>query len=315
MKNKERKIYIGIAGNITINLLKRKWKCLVDGCEENSINSHLLQRNGILNSIAENGHLIEIKLTDIFKFKANQTPISFNFVGVKKAFTKPVFCAKHDSEIFKEIENEYINFESYKTFILLSYRVTLAELRKKEFAVERQNRLINSQTLKGILNEGIHKNQIKDYKLGIEDLKVSKKHLESEINSPQENFVFIKLEFPYLETYASALFNVTNYPALDNVFIHIIPHSNKLIVIIGYYKKHTNIWIKNYIESWKNLESKNLGEKLTELFVNHIENWGISPKIYKTIDDNLKKQFIDNYMNYLNPKYPKHKIDLFKNVT
>jgi len=315
MNKNQRKIYQRIAGQITINLLNKKWKCLVEECDENSINSHYLQRNGILNSLTENGHLIEIKLADIFKFDENKIPISFNQIGIKKAFSKPIFCAKHDSEIFNEIENQEIDFDSYKTFILLSYRVTSAELRKKEFAIERQKRLLNAQTLKGILNEQIHENQIKDYNLGVEDLKITKRDLELELKKPQDNFKFIKLEFPLIETYSSAIFNVTNYPPLDNVFIHTIPHSNQLIVLIGFNKNYTNKWIENYVESWQKLKPENLGEKLTELFIEHIENWGISPKVYRTIDNKLKNEFIESYMTYMIQEYPKNKINLFKNVT
>ena len=291
MNSNQRKLYTRIAGKITINLLNKKWECHVEGCDENSINSHYLQRNGILNSITENGHLIEIKLTDIFKFKTNEPPISFNQIGIKKAFSKPVFCSKHDSEIFKEIEKKEIDFNSYRTFILLSYRVTSAELQKKEFAIERQNRLLNAQTLKGILNEEAHRNQIKEYNLGAEDLKIAKKNLEVELKDPQDNFEFIKLEFQYIETYSSAIFNVLNYPPLHHVYIHVIPYSEKLIVIIGFNKNYTNKWIENYVKSWQTIEPENLGEKLTELFVDHIENWGISPKVYRSIDKKLKNQF------------------------
>lgn len=190
MNNEQRKVYLRIAGKITINLLNKKWKCLAEDCEESSINSHYLQRNGIVNSLTENGHLIEIKLADIFKFEKNKIPISFNQIGIKKAFSKPLFCAKHDSEIFYEIENKQIDFDSYKTFILLSYRVTSAELRKKEFAIERQKRLLSAQTLKGILNEQNHINQIKDYNLSAEDLEITKKNLELELKEPQDNFEY-----------------------------------------------------------------------------------------------------------------------------
>ena len=34
------------------SLVKRKWKCMCPNCNENAINSHLLQRNGILNNVA-----------------------------------------------------------------------------------------------------------------------------------------------------------------------------------------------------------------------------------------------------------------------
>lgn len=34
--------------------------CIVGGCTENAINSHLLQKNGIINLIAENQHVRQV---------------------------------------------------------------------------------------------------------------------------------------------------------------------------------------------------------------------------------------------------------------
>ena len=41
-------------------------------------------------------HLIEIKLTDIFKIEKNKIPISFNQIGIKKAFSESAVSAKID---------------------------------------------------------------------------------------------------------------------------------------------------------------------------------------------------------------------------
>jgi len=50
----DRKI-LEVTQGIFKNVKSKTWKCLIEGCENNAINSHLLQRNGILNYITENG--------------------------------------------------------------------------------------------------------------------------------------------------------------------------------------------------------------------------------------------------------------------
>ena len=133
--NKDR-TYKKIVSQISINLKKKKWQCLVDDCQKPSINSHLLQKNGILSSISENNHVIETKLVEPFKWEKNKLPIQMSLIGQKNAFSWPIFCDEHDTKLFNEIENKTIDLNSYNTFLLLSYRVTTAEIRKKEIGIE-----------------------------------------------------------------------------------------------------------------------------------------------------------------------------------
>ena len=44
-----------------------KWPCLHPDCQASAINSHLLQRNGILNNVAENGHLCEMRKPNVYE--------------------------------------------------------------------------------------------------------------------------------------------------------------------------------------------------------------------------------------------------------
>ena len=37
------------------------WTCICSNCNNHTINSHLLQRHGILDNLAENGHMFELK--------------------------------------------------------------------------------------------------------------------------------------------------------------------------------------------------------------------------------------------------------------
>ena len=116
---------------ITKNVHTMRHHCQVDGCEEAAINSHLLQRNGILNNIAENNHLIEARPTDFFKWNAIDCPIEFRQVGINQAISLSVFCDKHDTELFKKIEQGNLDLGDYETQLLLSYRVVCAEIVRK----------------------------------------------------------------------------------------------------------------------------------------------------------------------------------------
>ena len=138
-----------ILSKIRRNVEKKKWECIVDDCNEQSTNSHLLQKNGILNNIAEEGHVIELKPTDTYRRNAKIPNIEMKSVGIKKALSLKLFCKKHDDAIFKEIETHPLSFDNYRTHLLLSYRVVCAEIRKKEVTFENFKRILNANTLKG----------------------------------------------------------------------------------------------------------------------------------------------------------------------
>src|SRR5436190_16641801 len=121
-----------IIAQITKNLKNKKWNCLIDGCDEVAINSHLIQQNGLLSNITYNGHLVELKMMDANKWDNKKLPFEFGTVGIKQALSHKVFCNKHDTEIFKPIEKDDENFDSYEAFLLFSYRAVCAEIRKKE---------------------------------------------------------------------------------------------------------------------------------------------------------------------------------------
>lgn len=55
-----------IISTIENNVKKIKFKCSEQGCSEHAINSHLLQKNGVLNTISDNGHLIQLRTKKCF---------------------------------------------------------------------------------------------------------------------------------------------------------------------------------------------------------------------------------------------------------
>lgn len=291
-----------IIAQIHKNVSKKKWKCILNNCSETAINSHLLQRNGILNNVAYLGHIIEVKASDIHSWSPKKPPITMKRTGVNNAFSIPLFCNYHDTTIFKHIESGSIDFNNYKTQLLLSYRVVCAEIRKKEISLEIHNRILNSSNLIGHIDIEITKAFLEGTSLGIKDLFFYKELLEKELENEDQQIYFKLFQYPLIKTYASATFSPLDYLTIDPkqenpfvaVYTHIIPYDNKLNIIVGYHKKYITDWIIKYVESWNNLSPDQLGKKITNLYAAHIENWGISPIIF----NNIKKSTIDKFMKY-----------------
>ena len=301
-----------IIANIIKNVNNKKWDCIIDGCAEKAINSHLLQQNGILDNVSTEGHLIEYKQTDPFTWRKDVPPFEMKKIGKKKAFSLPLFCNNHDTTIFKEIEKHPIDLEHYRVHLLLSYRVVCAEIRKKEINVEQFKRILNAESLKG----GGGSKQIELAKegneLGIKDLEKYKKLFEEELDNETSQFTFKVYEYPFLDIYGSAIFSPIDYFITDpkqvaplySVFIHVIPYNDKTYIIVGYANDYVDDWIKRYVDSWKNLEEEDFEKHLTKLFAAHIENWGMSPDLLAEIkEENLKKfkKYIALNANNLSP--------------
>ncbi len=282
----------------TIN--SKKWDCLINNCNSAAINSHLLQQNGILNHIAENGHLIEVKISDANNWNENVSPIEFKKIGISKAISLKVFCSKHDTNLFKDIEMINASFGTYKSFLLFSYRALCAEIRKKHTTIETFKKLLTATSLVGKINAEYAQTFIYGSEMGINELNKLKQIFESEIETNTDAFTFKTYRYNKIDVYASALFspfkheiaNPNDFEQLENVFIHIIPNENEILIITGYHNSFTSDWIINFVNSWGNLNEIELEEKLTDLFAVRIENWGMSPKLFSEIKLENKLKYI-----------------------
>lgn len=266
-------------------LVKTKWKCMCPNCNENAINSHLLQKNGILNHVAENGHLYEMRGQNVYNLRNTDVLMEPQKVGINHAISFPLFCDKHDSSLFKPIEGNCIDFDDYRTQLLFSYRSICSEIRKKQFNIERFQLLTENQEKFDVLLWT---------KLSICDLNTYKKLVEENLNESERKFTFLHLTYPFLPVYASGV--TSNYfideennsymehiaiePMLDSIFINIIPQHKSLEIIIGYSNDHIHENLLNYIKSWENLSWEKLQQQIWNLFEHSIETWGISPSFY-----------------------------------
>lgn len=289
-----------IIAQISKNLKDKKWNCLIDACDVVAINSHLIQQNGLLNNITYNGHLVELKMIDANKWDSKKPPFEFGTVGIKQALSHKVFCNKHDTEIFKPIEKDGKNFDSYEAFLLFSYRAVCAEIRKKEVNIEQFTRMLNANSLIGKIDPEYINLNIEGNKLGVDDLLVLKKELEQEIENNTDKYKYFVYKYPKLEVYASAVFSANDLnifsdvsePDLDNIYLHFLPLEDEFLILVGYHSELVSEKIISYCNSWENLSLENLQKKLTTLFVTNVENWGLSTELYKTLSDQNKSTYI-----------------------
>lgn len=289
--------------------------CLHNNCEKNAINSHLLQKNGIINNIALDGHVIELGDTDFFK---EENKVSqHKKIGINQAFSLKLFCNEHDTELFKSIEQSEINFYNYRTSLLLSYRALCAEIRKKEINIEFFNWVLNQHNL-NIDTEFINI-FLQGTVIGKRDLEFFKTHLECEILSHQislPKFKFEVFEYSYIPVCASAIItfenqcnlsiNVDPFAITPVTFISVVPYKNKTTIICGYSINHTDNNLHAFIESWRNLTDVEFQISMTKLLAGHIETWCMSPSYFAKIPKNIKANFLNNWdsniMNFAHEK-------------
>lgn len=314
-----------IIGKIHKNVQKKSWPCMCTGCDKPAINSHLLMRNGILNYVVEDGHLYELRSDSPEAFRKEKLPISFKKVGINQSISFPLFCNEHDTSLFKEIEDGGVDYTSYRHMALYSYRALSAEIRKKEITTERERRITESSTIKGLLGTSVTENFSRSYKQGlrgIRDLEYYKEQILSDLNTGTKSFIFLSREIPLKGIYASTISSIfasteeTMFaPILNTFFFHLIPLENASWLVIGYHQEHTNDKIIEYANRWMEAPIEIIGKMLTALFC-QIETWGMSPSVYAKLNpDNLRAYYakLETSLNTVN-QTPLEDINLFEGI-
>ena len=99
--------------------------CVYFGCREKPINSHLIPENVL--RIYFGGHCNEFSLDDQVS--------SWQFIktGIGKAGVLPVFCVRHDNDLFKSIDRPDINFDSVEQLFLLALRAVAFSFRRTQY--------------------------------------------------------------------------------------------------------------------------------------------------------------------------------------
>lgn len=269
------------------------WQCMAPKCKKKSISSHVLQKNGILSSIANQRHLIEAKPSTFWELK-EKSATNFSKIGINDAFTFPGFCSEHDNSIFKSIESKQIDFTNYNVQLLFSYRGLCQEIRRK-------------QIVKNLLNQAIkHRDDFKtivitenfeDFRDGLEagirNLNYFKSLIEEDIRKQKKSFIFWTIFRPLSEICTSAPLNIkepnekdANFDSYEEykkknlrkknatTFVNIFPSSLNSVWIVGEHKEYPSSYTKELLKSnWQKI--------LTDLIVLRMEYWCMSEQLYQ----------------------------------
>ncbi|MBL0127056.1 MAG: hypothetical protein IPP83_06275 [Flavobacteriales bacterium] len=272
------------------NVNSKSWPCLYPGCQEVAINSHLLQRNSVLSTLVENGHLYELSTAGSFQLEPGRIR-EFKLTSAKKALSEPLFCNHHDHSVFLPIESNDSDWTAYVNQILFAYRSTCSELRKKQRAIETGRRRAQSNILSASWAQSRGPQTVEEMRMGIADLEHFKRDMEEDILSGTNHFEFVTCDFPILDVCASAVFTPVVNPIASMIpeepvsteFLNIIPTNGRLKVIVGHHKIHVDSPTLSHVHEWSKMDAEALEQKLTNLFASRLETWCLSPRLYRQI--------------------------------
>lgn len=303
MINKDKKKVLQIFSNIHKRVCQLSLPCMCTGCSEPSINSHLLQKKGILSKVFESGHMYEPRPSNIFQEKFINNPSELKMVGVEQALSVHTFCKTHDENIFGEIEKGNLELNNYRHSLLLSYRTVCAEARRKEYEVKVYRKFIESNTIRQMVNakqlDGLERIQC-GFKLGQRDLLSYRSKIEKELEQPKNGYMFYHKEFSISGIYCSTTLSLGNIldtnleKPLDLFLLHVIPTENKTHIVLGFDKNCESNWAKLYFQELMSKDDNTIEEYLTSLLI-RTDGWGISPSVYEELSKDKISQFFKLY--------------------
>jgi hypothetical protein len=273
--------------------------CFHPNCIEKSINSHILQKNGILSLISEDRHVMQLIINQF-----NEPSIYIKEVGLNDAFSFNCFCNEHDTNLFQQIEKSDIDFEDYRSCLLFTLRTIYYEKFKKLVNVDmysclesNHSNLYDLRMLRGMsLNESI----------GLVDIDRTETLIWNDLTNNSESYVFRIREIATKEICLSSFYTYETSEELNfyqlmnrkpkeeviDIFVTFFPYKDKSIFMMGFKKVDEKI-VSEYVDSFFTDSEEKLESKITNLMLFQCETWAMSPSLYNKRlkgNDNIFKE-------------------------
>lgn len=276
--------------------------CMYPDCTERAINSHIMQKNGILSSIAEDQHLWE---SGVNHFKAEY--IGFQKKGINKIYTFLGFCNTHDTEVFKKIESkDKIDFNDYESCLLFALRTACNEYRIKEIVIKQQECILSHPDTE---SNGMLEVSVEQSKIGLQDLSFQIDSMWDDLQNKTESFVFEHREIELFELCLNSIYTYDTSQEIQNhiivhgkdmertseIFISLFPYRDKSILLMGYHKEDT-AKLKSFVNLFFKENEKRLKRRLSSLITFNCETWVCSNKLYKSKFEGLDSEFFKSML-------------------
>lgn len=280
-----------------------------DECRLPIKNAHSIQRQGSLKYLEKTTN----KNSFIYSHTDRQFNKKYDFldlkpIGRKDASTFFGFCEFHDTELFKEIENdpESTDIENDLHCFLHTYRSFSHSYHRKyeEFKLFTSN----NPEVKKYLNKMYQNTQeeiLNGIKLALQDLESPKKRLDDLlINKKFSELTYYCYEYPYRcpitcsgvtspsHFKSSQPFNLSNdsNDKYSNIFTTVLPLKNKTLIILSTFSDDFEA-IK-YLEEFEEIPYElEFQRYLSFHIINNLENVYISPIFYDKKDFRWKQSY------------------------
>lgn len=302
------------------NVKRRARKCLIEGCSEWAINSHVIQQKGILNKISESGFVYR-PIPDGFN-----KCIKFTKVSIKKPCTYKILCKKHDSEIFKNIEKGDVDFLDPRSLLLLSYRAVLAEIVKLENILTATKLEVEDKHLMAHVNDEKFDVHVKEKEAHISRLYSYKCLLEEDVyGSEIKNFIFLTRVVDRVQLCASSIFSdarggfldVVKFKGLDIAFLpevvfNIVPvDSDKSILSLGFLKRY-DPYISSFLKSLPYGSPEETESLINDILLRSINYWFSSPSFYEEFIKGRERELSEQIKEAVSNRMCRLGLNLFK---
>jgi hypothetical protein len=278
--------------NCKVKAIKEISRCFHPDCSKKSINSHILQKNGILSNLEKDRHLMEMRINP-FRDEIHH----FEKIGINVAYSFNCFCNEHDTDLFKKIETDEIDFNDYESLLLFTLRTVynekfrkLVNHRMRELLIEKHSDLYNIYDLTKLNIEE---------KLGISDIEKTENLIWKDLNEGTESFVFLSRKIKQIPICLSAFYNYETTEELEaykikhgidkenvsDIFINVFPFQENSIFMMGY-KKQDEMVVKQYVHRIVKERPKRLLRQFTNLLLFQCETWVTSIDFY---NERIKK--------------------------
>lgn len=290
---------------------KKEYQCCIPGCNEVALlHSHLVPQSALKKYICDDKHqLIQNQIDEIHPMVAVKTgEISletFYTIGISEAMSMPIFCKKHDNDLFCEFEGDADSADPYNPrFQILQALRAIGALRYRE------SRLLEQNTIKSSLSEfyvgGVYNDESQMYQNLVHRYDSTISNLYKAVETDDyDNYEFVCFELEPLKlAICDAFIDDTDLKEhiMDDeysipvkaLYINMIPKNNNSYLFIGYDKKNVSNALIELLEKWKTAFKDGLDIKVLYVILCHCSNnWCISPDC----DSRIIEYLYNNYSN------------------
>ena len=297
-------------------LSNNRRKCSHPNCNERAIKSHTVSKASNLLKISSKNHVYQIE-NPIFNINNNNL-INFEPIGIKKASAYPLFCAKHDADLFESFEKNSILKITQKHSFLLHYRILNKALYLKEILYDAFTMAIKDfeeneqflktedlQNFKDFINEltkeasimGIEPKMLIHQKENLDKLLIKRNYK----NQSYYAIIIDKIPeiqcsttwIPTLDFDNNELFDLDNHNSpVPSMSIDILAFEEKGIILFSWNSANEYTYSEANIKFIKSLDNITNSEKsmaILHLIFSFSEDIFISPIWLDSLDNNKKE--------------------------